>query len=308
MIVFSEDLAKKGIADEIYTLMNDMQIRPSSNIVISKCTAEYYIYNTKPLLEPLLAKYYEKFANSSQYTGYTSNATIGDFFDKMICHACNPYAILGGVNLELPEDSNDDSNDITSSTEASSKSNHSTLSGSTTSENIGLAVFRDGVMVGELNAIETLSFMCINNDIKGFLISIPDSSVESGYLDVYLKPEKKPKIDVSLTNGSPYVKVNCRFSGQIYSMSKDVNYLDDKALTAVSDACDSYLKYVFTEYLYKTSKDLHSDINGVGTHALKLFLTSGEFEDYNWKNAYKDSFFDVSVSTSVKSSALLSES
>ena len=62
--------------------------------------------------------------------------------------------------------------------------------------------------------------------------------------------------------------------------------MDDKALTAVSEACNSYLKYVFTEYLYKTSKDLHSDINGVGTHALKLFLTSGEFEDYNWKNAY----------------------
>lgn len=288
--------------------MNDMQVRPSSNIVISKCTAEYYIDNTKPLLEPLLAKYYEKFANSSQYTGYTSNATIGDFFDKMICHACNPYAILGGVNLDIPENSNDDSNDITSSTEASSKSNHSTLSGSTTSENIGLTVFRDGVMVGELNAIETLSFMCIGNDIKGFLISIPDPSVESGYLDVYLKPEKKTKIDVSLTNGSPYVKVNCKFSGQIYSMSNDVNYLDDKALTAVSEACDSYLEYIFTEYLYKTSKDLHSDINGIGTHALKLFLTSGEFEDYNWKNTYKDSFFDVSVSTSVKSSALLSES
>ena len=288
--------------------MNDMQVRPSSNIVISKCTAEYYIDNTKPLLEPLLAKYYEKFANSSQYTGYTSNATIGDFFDKMICHACNPYAILGGVNLDIPENSSDDSNDITISTEASSKSNHSTLSGSTTSENIGLAVFRDGIMVGELNAIETLAFMCINNDIKGFLISIPAPSVESGYLDVYLKPEKKTKIDVSLTNGSPYVKVSCKFSGQIYSMSKDVNYLDDKALTAVSEACDSYLKYVFTEYLYKTSKDLHSDINGIGTHALKLFLTSGEFEDYNWKNIYKDSFFDVSVSTSVKSSALLSES
>ena len=308
MIVFSEELAKKGITDEIYTLMNDMQIRPSSNIVISKCTAEYYIDNTKPLLEPLLAKYYEKFANSSEFTGYTSNATIGDFFDKIICHSCNPYAILGGINLKLPANVVDGSNDVTSSVETSTKSNHSTLSGSTTSENIGLAVFKDGTMVGELNAIETLAFMCISNDIKGFLISIPDPSVESGYLDVYLRPEKKTKINVSLTNGSPYVKVNCKFSGQIYSMSKDVNYLDDKALTAVSEACNSYLKYVFTEYLYKTSKDFHSDINGIGTHALKLFLTSGEFEDYNWKNAYKDSFFDVSVDTSVKSSALLSES
>lgn len=308
LIVFSEELAKKGITDEIYTLMNDMQVRPSSNIVISKCKAEYYIDNTKPLLEPLLAKYYEKFANSSQFTGYTSNATIGDFFDKMICHSCNPYAILGGINFELPKTDNNNSNDITSSVEAAGKSNYSTLSSSTTSENKGLAVFRDGIMVGELNAIETLAFMCISNDIKGFLISIPDPSVESGYLDVYLKPEKKTKINVSLTNGSPYVKVNCKFSGQIYSINKDVNYLDDKALSAVSKACDNYLKYVFTEYLYKTSKDLHSDINGIGTHALRLFLTSGEFEAYNWKNAYKDSFFDVSVSTSVKSSALLSES
>lgn len=308
LIVFSEDLAMKGIADEIYTLMNDMQVRPSSNIVISKCTAENYISNTKPLLEPLIAKYYEKFANSSQFTGYTSNATIGDFFDKMICHSCNPYAILGGLNLELPSNERDSANDVSSSIEASTKSNHSTLSGSTTSENIGLAVFKNGTMVGELNAIETLAFMCISNDIKGFSISIPNSSVQSGYLDVYLKPEKKTKIDVSLINGSPYVKVKCTFSGQVYSINKNVDYLNSSALDTVSNACNNYLKYVFTDYLYKTSKDLHSDISGIGTHSLKLFLTSDDFENYNWKNAYKDCFFDVYVNTSIKSAGLLIES
>ena len=34
VIVFSEQLAKQGISDEVYTLINDTQITPSSNIVI----------------------------------------------------------------------------------------------------------------------------------------------------------------------------------------------------------------------------------------------------------------------------------
>lgn len=43
VIIFSEELASQGISDEIYTLINDTQVRPSANIVISKCTAKYYL-------------------------------------------------------------------------------------------------------------------------------------------------------------------------------------------------------------------------------------------------------------------------
>ena len=32
-----------------------------------------------------------------------------------------------------------------------------------------------------------------------------------------------------------------------------------------------------------------------------------EFEDYNWLESYQDSYFDVSVDTSVKSSMLITE-
>lgn len=303
LIVFSEKIAKQGIADEIYTLINDIQIRPSTNIVISKCSAEYYISNSKPVLEPLISKYYELFLNSSQYTGYTSNATIGEFFDKMICNSCTPYAILGGVNLQL----SDDSKEFSSTIEATSKSNHSNLSGSITSENIGLAVFDNGVMTGELNAIETLSFMCLTNKINGFLITIPNPSSENGYLDVYLKHTKNSKIDVSLVNGSPFIKIECDYNGQIYSMSKDSNYLNSETLDVISNTCNRYLEYIFENYLYRTSKELKSDINGFGTHSLKLFLTSEEYKDYDWNSHYQDSFFDVSVDVNVKSASLLSD-
>lgn len=95
VIVFSEELAYEGISDEIYTLINDTQIRPSSNIIVSKTNAKYYIEKTKPELESLLPKYYEIFTNSSGYTGFMPNATIGDFFNALNCDTCTPIAILG---------------------------------------------------------------------------------------------------------------------------------------------------------------------------------------------------------------------
>ena len=303
VIIFSEELAKEGISSEIYTLINDTQVRPSSNIVITKTDANYYMQKTQPQLENLIAKYYEIFTDSSEYTGFMPNATIGEFFDKMICNSCTPYAILGGVNLQL----SDDSKEFSSTIEATSKSNHSNLSGSITSENIGLAVFNNGVMTGELNAIETLSFMCLTNKINGFLITIPNPSSENGYLDVYLKHTKNSKIDVSLVNGSPFIKIECDYNGQIYSMSKDSNYLNSETLDVISNTCNRYLEYIFENYLYKTSKELKSDINSFGTHSLKLFLTSDEYNDYDWNSHYQDSFFDISVDVNVKSASLLSD-
>ena len=67
----------------MFTLMNDNQVRPSTNIIISKCDAKYYIENSKPIFEPLITKYYEGFTNSSSYTGYTTAATIGTFYNNL---------------------------------------------------------------------------------------------------------------------------------------------------------------------------------------------------------------------------------
>ena len=100
VIVFSEEIANNGIASQIYSLINDTQIRPSANIIVSKCSAQYYIANSKPIFENLITKYYEVFPSSSDYTGYTADTTIGDFFNALECELCEPTAILGGLNTE----------------------------------------------------------------------------------------------------------------------------------------------------------------------------------------------------------------
>ena len=283
--------------------MNDTQIRPSANIVISKSNAKYYIQNSKPILENLITKYYDIFDYSSNFTGYTADATIGDFLNKLECDTCNPVGILGGMNTENISYETD----IIENQSSSTKANESTISGKRGSENIGLAVFKDDKLVGELNAFECLAFLNMTNQAKGFFITIKDPERENDYLDIYFSPTKPTQIKVSIVNGSPYIKVKCSYSGRIYSVDSNRQYLDESKLQAISNVCSSYLESSFSDYLYKTSKEFKSDINEFGKYALSNFLTTNDFNDYNWNENYKNSFFDIDVDSMVESSILLTE-
>ena len=303
LIVFSEELASRGISEEIYTLANNTQVRPSANIVVSKCTAKSYIENSKPTLENLITKYYEVFVNSSQFTGYTANATIGDFFYSMICNVCEPYAILGGISSENTESLSS----INSQKDSNGKASESSLSTQSISENNGLAIFKKDKLVGELSSIETLSFLIIDNQVDGFLISVPDPEKNNSYLDIYLTPTVNTSVKTQIINGTPFIKLNCKFSGRIYSMEENSNYSDSNILTQISSSCNKYIESILTEYLYKTAKIFNTDINRFGKYVRKNFLTESDFDNFNWENNYKESFFDVKVDTSVKSSFLLTE-
>ena len=51
---FCDGCAKNGISNEIYTLANDTEIRPTANIVVCKNTARDYIQSSEPILENLI--------------------------------------------------------------------------------------------------------------------------------------------------------------------------------------------------------------------------------------------------------------
>ena len=55
-------MLNNGIASEIYSLINNEEVRPTSNLIISKCSAYDYLNNSNPNLEKLTTQYYETFA------------------------------------------------------------------------------------------------------------------------------------------------------------------------------------------------------------------------------------------------------
>lgn len=303
-IIFSEEVAVQGISNEIYTLFNNPEIRPSSNIVISKCKAEEYVKNVKPVFGSLITKYYEIFPNSNKYTGYVYNVTLGDFFNQLVCHTCEPFAILGGVSTTS---SNADTNDKATNI-YDIKSTNTTFSGEQGAENLGVAVFKEDKLVGELSALETLCLSIIRGDVNSFLITVPNPEDTEKQIDLIMYPSNKKSVKVDIINNSPYISVDVSFIGKISSVDEGSRYLDTSILSSISQNANRYLEEIILQFLYKTSTEFSSDINAFGKHALSNFLTVPEFEDYNWRNSYANSTFKVSINSEIESGLLITES
>ncbi len=129
--------------------MNNVQIRPDCNIIISRCNAEYFLNSSKPTLEKISARYYEVAPSSSDYTGYTEDITLSQFFSDYASTYSQCYGILGGVNSKSTQ--NPTSYESGTEKDSNNKANETLITGKATIENMGLAVFRDDKLVGELS-------------------------------------------------------------------------------------------------------------------------------------------------------------
>src|SRR5574344_1682115 len=154
VIVISEELASKDISNEIYDLSNNLEVSSHANIIISKSSAEDFLEMSHPVLEKFSARYYQMAPASSQYTGYTEVVPLIDFFSAYLDTCRQPTAILGNINTDSTHSKsldgtflNGDSYYVAGQTPITSK-NHI--------ENMGIAVFKGGQLVGELNGFETI--------------------------------------------------------------------------------------------------------------------------------------------------------
>lgn len=326
-MVFSEDIAKKGIGNYICTATNDIEIRPSCDIIVSKCSALDYITNSKPLLENLSSKYYEIASSSQKDTGLTRTISLMSFYNRYYDSLCEPYAPLSSIEESNGGDSSSSSGGKSEGEGSSSSSGgKSTSEGSSSSsggnsessskkdvekdnasekiKNQGLAIFKDDKLIGEISREETLCYMLVSGKLKEAVINVPSPFEDADYVSLNISSvHSKNKVEIK--NGTPFITCNISLSARVLSSTKTSNYLSKENSLALEYATNSYLNANITDFLYKTSKELKSDFIGFGRNAVRSFKTMDDWKNYDWLNKYQNSEFNVNVNTTVKSSYLL---
>lgn len=304
VLIFSEAIASRGIGSEIYTLSNQVEIRPDCNVIISKSSAKQYITNSKPELENLVVKYYELTPYSNEYTGHITNATMSNFFNALSANYGDPVAILGNGNKLSITPSN-----VTVNPEQEFNivaGENPLVEYERKSENLGLAVFKQAKLVGELTAFENLLHLILTNQFESSVISIDNPYKENSAIDIALYFHKNTKINAKLVNGSPYVKSTIYLNARLLSVDKISESLTPEKIEELELLINSYLENAFLDYQYKTAKVFEADIDNVGKNLIKNFKNDNEWNNYNWPSNYKNTFFDVDVKINIKSSFLLS--
>ena len=329
ILVFSEDFAKNGISTEIYSLMNNEEVRPTTNLVISKCDAYDYLSNSNPNIEKLTIQYYETFSITGRFTGYFSHVTIGEFFNSLSEKSSGSTAILGGLNATARKEnsnnksdnsSKDDSSNSTNSSELGENENvvinpenliagNSSVTGKRGTENFGLAVFNNDVLCGELTAVESICHLLIVNELDSCIISIDNPLLEdeAEKMELLIFPTKKSKINVDIKDDIPHISLKLSLDADIMTINNNIDYEDENVLLKISDSLNKYLKTQLTNYLTKVSKEYGVDIDSFSTKALSHFSTIPEWESFDWNNKFKEAIFDVSTDVNVLSTMLITK-
>jgi len=134
VIVFSEDIAKEGIYDEICAFINNEELRPSTNIVISTSDANTYLKNSNPNIEKLVTNYYDTFELTSNFTGYSDDTTIGVFYNKLFHKSSNNTAILGRTFKKSSDSSSSGSSENSEQNQSSDESSQGSQQGQSSGE------------------------------------------------------------------------------------------------------------------------------------------------------------------------------
>lgn len=302
VLVISEEFATQGVSEVLYTLTNEIQFRTTSNIIISKCDAKSYLEYSAPLLDKVSARYYEIAPTSSEYTGYTESITCNEFLSAISNNFSSPVAILGSINSEATQTQDLASSEVTSHYTAGQTPISPKNDGV---ETMGLAVFNDDKLVGELNGFESICHLIISNKLKNAQIRVPSPIEELDFIDLYIELGNDTKNSVYLVNNTPYITSKIKVTAKMQSMNKNINLLDEDLVNKIETSAETYLKENIMNYLYKTSKEFDADIDSFGLYASKYFSTNQEWENYNWIHHYKDAYFDVELDVNLRSSYLL---
>lgn len=342
VIVFSEDFAKKGVLSEVTYLMNSTQIRPTTNIIIAKESAKDYLENSISSLEQVLTKYYEIFPYSSEYTGYTSNIMLSEFYESLINKNSGSVTILGKKS-NIPND-NTQSNSAQGSSEGGSMSQGNTSNSSTEdtqnttaqgndsnqtsnntaldtivseeaivegdrgTENIGLCVFKEDKYVGDLSALETLCYSLLEDEVDNFLVSIDSPFDQSRKIDITVDSLSTSSVSIDISKESPVINIKMNLTAKTLTGQDTLDYSNIETLNKLNSSLKDYLSSQITNYLYKTSKEYKVDINEFYRIAKRKFLTISEFENYNWAQKYENAEFNVEINSDIISSLLIQNS
>ena len=309
-------MLNNGIATEIFSLINNEEVRPTSNLIISKCSAYDYLNNSNPNLEKLTTQYYETFSITGRFTGYFSNITIGDFYNNISSKYCDPTAILGGVNSTARKKDNEKNSKQNSENQEDVITNPEDLTAGTSSivgdrgtENFGIAVFNEDKLCGELTATESICHLLITNKLDSCIISIdnPISEKETQKIEIQLFPSKKTKIDLNIENDIPHISLQLSLNADIMTLDTDVNYEANNVLSKISEATEQYLKSQFNDYLNKVTKHYNVDIDDFCLKGASHFSTISEWEKFNWDEKFKNTEFDIDIDINVLSTILITK-
>lgn len=297
LIVFSDEVAKRGVGEFLETVNRNGDIRPNIYFAVSKGQAKDFLEEVNPKTEVNPVRYYTMIFETD-YSGFIPQNMSGDFY---LFHNSDEKSTVMPICSVLEGDGKRDYSDSGYQYET-----QDFVAGEipTTSREIqvaGMAVFEDGKKTAEIGDIKTEIFNVLTGEYQSSYVSYFWEKADTP-VTVTQMQKKKPKIKVSTQSEIPKISITVYLEAELLSGTQ--NGIIEDELEAFSKEAGTEIKRQAEEFLYET-KVLGTDVTGFGSYAKRNFKNIKEFRKYNWKEKYRNAEIDVKVQFSVRRTGLV---
>ena len=298
LIVFSSDIAKEGVKDMLETIGRSSDIRPNTYFAVSKGKAKEFLEAVNPETEVNPVRYYTMIFEND-FSGFIPQTLGQDFYFYAGSKEKSTVLPLCSVSKEKGTDNFDNTGyqyrleDYTAGDVPVEKKE---------TEVMGMAIFEFDKMIGEMGDIETEVYNILTGRYKSSYVSYRFSPTPDDPITVLQQQNKKPHIRVDTSGDTPKIHIKVFLEADFYSSSPDMAVEDH--LDQFADEATEEIKAEINHFLSKTL-EMGTDIVGFGSFAKRNFLDTKSFDNYNWKERYKDAEINVDVDFMVRRTGLV---
>lgn len=270
VIVISEAIAKKGIENENDFFRRQPQVRRTVWMVVSKGNAAD-IMNANPQLERVPTLYLLATLEHAREMGKLPNIFLGVFFSASSAKGQEgtlPY-------LELKKASNIDI--------------------------VGMAYFKNDIMVGSTTALQIGHYMAIKEINPGGYSVLEDMPGEETKV-IFKSKHRKSRITTTIKNGNVHTIIKCQIEGDLAEKSNEKVLITTESLKMLEEKIQNEGNVGFKKLIQQTQND-GSDIFGFGEYvrATRPAYWNKEIKTKEaWEEKYKDMTFDVTVKVKIR--------
>lgn len=320
-IIISEDLAKDGVQRYISTISSNLEFNNNMYILICEGKAQDFIetLDKNDSINP--TSYFDILKNAEEKSSSVKFVNLTEFSNLLFTSNATPYAPICKINTENKETSNEnqdnednkDENEQKSENSVSKKDSNTVDNTSSNDQNLikqksdinieigGTAIFKDEKLVGKLSSDETAFHIMLTSILKSYTTTLDVNESEDNAINnqtsssnVNITQTGKAKIKVDTNGNRPKIDIKIPLNIVVLDTpAGEYDYLNSNYLSSVKKKVTEVLDKKMKNYINKIQQEYNTDLAEFYKYSRKNFLTAKEYNEYNFKEKFKDAKIDV---------------
>lgn len=275
LLVYSHDIAEKGIQDYLDLFVRDHEFRASTWIAVAREDAAG-IFEATADLETIPAVQIDKMMGSQEYTSETYPIQLLDFLKRLKSDTTAPVAPLISTSGEEDE----------------------------TIQLSGTGVFDEDKLIGELNETETRGLMWVDGNVKSGIIVV-DCPTGKGKVELEIF-QAKSKVTPVLKDGHLSIKVKIEEKGNLGAQTCDEDLAPTKKLETLAKSQDKAIKAEI-EAALKKAQELDADIFGFGDAVYRKYPKQWKELKDQWSEIFPTLEVEIEVQSEIYGTGNITE-